>query len=547
MGAHKDNLGYLLSATLYRTVKRACPAPSHRSTLDGALLGVLRKSAQEVVTNRVLKNGYTSGAESARQQREQAARQARERQMAGFTGNKAYDNLPDVRRARMKDRFERAYARHAANNPGIVQRQNYEDAMKQVDADGGVTRWADTGVGKFVGAVASKVNKALDPLSGTITYFTSAPKGTSYGDWMKSYTSIKDNGDFGHDFVNNMQVQYEGVKKGLKDLGYTAMELGDFRSYGDSARARDLKASYRNARANSGDINIERQRRLVEGFRNDDLKNTSSGLGAINYGLNAAFGEVTGQTLGTVGLGNVAKGIGAGIQHGTRALSGAIRGGSAAASTAGTAASVGGTAASTAASTAGTAASAAQQAASLGARALSWTRNAAANGVDAIGNTISYVPRTLGQLSNPADVANRAVTGVAKGTWETAKAGFKPVADMWRVANNPSIIGNAYRTAGPWRFAGQAAAYPFKTGWNIAKPTLKPAFRYAFSQPGFEAQANLSAISSAANGNYGDAAGEIGAMGLYGAAGPVALPAMLAYYMYNGANGSGDGGDYGEE
>lgn len=531
MGAHKDNLGYLLSATLYRTVKRACPSPGHRSALDGALLGVLRKSAQEVVTSRVLKNGYTSGAESARQQREQAAQQARERQMAGFTGNKAYDDLPDVRRARMKDRFERAYARHAANNPGIVQRQNYEDAMKQVDADG-VTRWADTGLGKFVGAVASKVNKALDPLSGTITYFTSAPKGTSYGDWMKSYMSIKDNGDFGHDFVNNMQIQYNSAKKGLKDLGYTAMEYADPRSYGDSAQARDLKTSYRNAKANSGDYNTEVNRRLVEGFRNDDLKNTSSGLGAINYGLNAAFGEVAGQTLGTAGLGNAAKGVGAGIQHGTRALSGAIRGGSAA---------------STAASTAGTAASAAQQTASLGARALNWTRNAAANGVDAIGDTISYVPRTLGQLSNPADVANRAVTGVAKGTWETAKAGFKPVADMWRVANNPSIIGNAYRTAGPWRFAGQAAAYPFKTGWNIAKPTLKPAFRYAFSKPGFEAQANLSAISSAANGNYGDAAGEIGAMGFYGAAGPVALPAMLAYYMYNGANGSGDGGDYGEE
>lgn len=530
MGANKDNLGYLLSATLYSTGKRACPAPGHRSTLDGALLGVLRKSAQEVVTSRVLKNGYTSGAESARQQREQAAQQARERQMAGFTGNKAYDDLPDVRRARMKDRFERAYARHAANNPGIVQRQNYEDAMKQVDADG-VTRWADTGLGKFVGAVASKVNKALDPLSGTITYFTSAPKGTSYGDWMKSYTSIKDNGDFGHDFVNNMQIQYNSAKKGLKDLGYTAMEYADPRSYGDSARARDLKTSYRNAKANSGDYNTEVNRRLVEGFRNDDLKNTSSGLGAINYGLNAAFGEVAGQTLGTAGLGNAAKGVGAGIQHGTRALSGAIRGGSAA---------------STAASTAGTAASAAQQTASLGARALNWTRNAAANGVDAIGDTISYVPRTLGQLSNPADAANRAVTGVAKGTWETAKAGFKPVADMWRVANNPSIIGNAYRTAGPWRFAGQAAAYPFKTGWNIAKPTLKPAFRYAFSKPGFEAQANLAAMGSMANGDYGDAAGELGAMGFYGAAGPVALPAMLAYYMYNGANGSGDGGDYGE-
>ena len=543
MAATRHSLADLISGAL-ASRKAGSPvvkAASH--DVAGELLrGMLRKCAQEIVTHQVLPSGYVAPAELARRKRMQAAADAEKARMHGRTGNDAYDSLPDVARDRARANARRAYEEHAANNPAIVQRKDLATVMRENDAAGGVSNWGGSSVGKTVGGVLGAPVKGLtDAIASTVTYFTHAPKGTSFKDWQKQYwgTATKGYGDFAHAVANNFQLQADNARHGAASLGHLASRYLDVRSYGDSTRAKDLRRSYENARANEQTAYLDRQRRILGNFNDRDLKNPErSLLGMINYGANAGVGQFAGQSLAMAGAGTAAKGVSAGITRGTHALSGAIRGGSAGTTAATTAAD-----AATAAQAGASAAQAGTSAASIGSRVVDGSRRMLANGVDAIGDTVSFPFRAAGNFADPVGLAAKGVTkgvpATGRALYGTLREGVRPVRDVWRVARNPHIVSDAWH-AHPWQFAGQAARYPFQWAWNTGKPIGAPVLRAAFSKPGLEAQTVYGAARSAADGDYGDAAGQIGTMGMYGAAGSAAIPLLLLQSMYGGGSGDND-------
>jgi len=132
------------------------------------------------------------------------------------------------------------------------------------------------------------------------------------------------------------------------------------------------------------------------------------------------------------------------------------------------------------------------------------------------------------------------VGSVASPLWDATKAAIRPRAlyNYGRSVAMPMAdaakagllrpVWNGFRhpiSSGAWR----VPAYPVRWAWN----TATPAGRALFSKPVFDASVAAGAYRAAANGRYGDAAGDVGMMGAYGALGPWSLPAMAGYYGYN--------------
>ena len=512
MATCNGDLASLLVGHMRRTVKcgeaqRVAP----KCTVSGLLRGALHKYAQEIVTNRVLPRGYVAPAEKARQERVQKAQQAQRERMAGWTGNKAYDALPDVAERRRRLKADQAWARQAANNPEIVKRKDLATVMREGGAKGGVSNWGDSTAGKVVGgALGAPVKGLTDTIASTLTWFTHAPKGTSFSDWQKQYwqTAAQGYGDFAGDVANNFHLQANNARHGAASLARTAGRYLDTRTYGNSTKARNLRESYANTQANAALAHADRERRILGHFNDRDLRNPEkSTLGMLNYGANAGVGQFAGQSLALAGAGTAAKGVGQGITKGTHAMSNAIRGSSAA----------------------GTAGS---KVPSLGSRIVAGSRNALANGVDAIGDTVSLPFRAAGTLADPVGAVTKGVTkgvpAVTRGVYDTVRPGLgRPMREMYRFARHP--LG----------YARDVVSHPWRTTVGVArwgKDTAAPAWRAMTSKPALEAQTMYSAARSAAGGRYGDAAGEIGTMGVYGAAGNYALPALLLQSMYSARN-----------
>ena len=476
--------------------------PESSTDLTGLIRKQMCKRAQEIVTNRVLPKDYVAPAEIARRRQAKADEQARQARMHGRTGYEAYDNLPDVVRARVRANAAAAYERHAASNPNIVKRKSMAEVIREHDANGGVSRWGDSPVARgILGTLGAPVKALVDAAGSNISYLTSAPKGTSYKDWQKNYWKNSWKNYYGNearDVAANLQLQADNARHTATQLGHWAVRALDPRAYGNSTKAKDLQRSYANDRANEYTAFLDRQRRILGGFSDTDLKNPDKSLlGAINYGAQAGLGQYAGGALATAGAGTAAGSMARGITRGTGAVSNAIRG------------------------------SAVGQGASRGARFVAGARNMAANGVDAMGDTVAFPFKAVGTLADPVSSLAKGVPAVGRGVRDTVSAGFRPVADAWRVAHNPAILRNAYR-ANPWQFAKSTAMYPVRWAGN----TLKPAWNAVMSQPGLEADAAYGMWDAAGRGDYGTAAGELGTMGMYGAAGNMMLPFIIAQSMY---------------
>lgn len=529
MGANGTDLAGLLVGHMHGVRSQA------GVTVGGLIRGALyKRAAPAVVTNRILPADYGAKMEQSRRQQAQAAQQAQAGKF-GLTGNKAYDSLPDVvaRRKRNQAAFE-AYAR---KNPEIVKRKSQAEIMREIQANGGVSTWGDTAVGRGIGtAIVAPWKLIADAVGSNLSYLTSAPKGTSYSDWMKQYyrTANQDWGTIGHDVANNFQIQANSAVHNASQLARLGNEyLLDWGSYGNSTEALKRKRSYQNTRANA-DAAFEAKRQLIENnFHDSDLRgNSGSWVGSVNRFGNTAVGALAGDTLATAGFGAAGKLIGRGVMTGTKALSGAIRGASAATNAAGAAAS---TAAGTAGAAAGTAGTAG---ASWGARAMQGARNMVANGVDAMGETVAMPFKAVGTFANPVEGIKKTVVGrggPGRIIWDTARNGIgRPVRGLYNFARHPGAsIQNTVMH--PWQAT--------KNVFNWGKDTIMPAGRVALGKTGWQADTLYNMASSASQGNYGDAAGHLGQMGFYGGAGSLGLPAMILYNMYGGGGG-GDGAQY---
>lgn len=505
------SLSDLLVCNMRGAVKAAAVRPSGSPTLCGLLLGSLCKRAggPEIVTARSLPKGYEQKMQQAEQQRAAAARKAQAAQRAGkyslsLTGDKEYDNSPDV--VARRRRYEEAYNEYVKRNPSVVQQMSKADIMRQIDAEGGVKSWGDTSIGKAIGtAIAAPFKVIADGIGANVSYLTSAPKGTTYSDWVSSYmgNANKDWDSIGHDVANNFQIFGNSALHHGKQLVRHVGEYLDPRSYGNSTRARNLKTSYRNTRENAEAAYQERQRRVMDNFHDRTLADKDNALGWMNYYGSAGTGALFGETLATAGAGTLAKGIGTGIMKGTQLAANAARGASVATS------------------------------AGRGLGMASRVRGMAANGINAMGETLAMPFNAVGTLANPVAAAQKGITkglpAAYRGVKQTVGAGIgRPMRGLWNFAHHPvQSIGSTVR-------------HPMQAGkavYNWGKDTLTPAARLAFSKPAWQGSVWYEMGQNGYNGNYGDAAGALGTMGLYGAAGGWAIPAMIAHSMYTGGGG----------
>lgn len=510
-------LTYLISHPAGARGVKCASARRVAVSLQGLLLSGLCKRAQALgEASKGVQHRFAQSMAEQDARRRQAAAQAEARRNfanRGLTGNRDYDNLPDVKARRERQQAAQAFDDYYKSRKDLVQKKDMATVEKEV---GPVRSWGDTAAGRAVGNgfASSPLVRAVDWAGKGLGYVFSAPKGTSWRDWSRQYDQIsaQGRGDLGKDIANNLQLWGEGVRNGAATVGRWAQRAVDPRAYGSSAEAMARKREYANMRANARMAHDARVKGIVGNFSDRALGDASSGIGRWNRIMTEGAGEVLGGELATAGIGGAAGAVGKGIMRGTRVVSNAVRG----AQAAGTAAN--------AAQAAGTAAGVAGR----GARLMQGARNMAARGIEAVGDTVATPFNAVGTLASPS-ASGRAVASGARDAWHTARNAAKPVRDLYGLIRHPGAAMESFR-ATPYTHIWNGATYVPRWAWNTAKPIG----RHAFSDQGFKAMTAAGAMNDMANGDYGSALGSLGGMGAYGALGSAMIPIGLARGMYGG-------------
>lgn len=429
----------------------------------------------------------------------------------GLTGDKYYDNLPDVAERRGYENAKADYDNYLKHRDDIIQQQNIADIRQKMDAEGPTKSWGDTTTGRTLAGIVSAPVHGLATLAGSLGLgINNWMEGRRFGEGQDEYLRLQREsfGDVAHDVANNFQLQANAARHGAGTVARAAnhyLRPSTWKSDAESvAQAQARKNEWHNADL----AHHERASRIFDNFTDSTLKDDKSKLGLLNYGLNTAVGEFAGAEAATMGIGGAAKGVGKGITAGTRAASGAVRGAGAAADGAG-----------------------------LGARALQGARNMAAKGIDAMGDTVAMPFNAVGTMATPIASARRAVPAAGRDLWHTVRNGVvNPSRDIYSLIRHPQHAWQSFR-ATPWQHAWRGATYPVRWAWNTAKPIG----RHAFSDKGFKAMAAGQAIYGLSNGDYGGAGSALGDMAAYGALGPWYMPFAVAQGMAGGDKGDGYG------
>lgn len=470
------------------------------------------------------------------------------------SGNPMYDDLPEEQRAQQRKANSDEFFREAYKRRNRVARNTQEQTAAQVDAEGGVGNWGNGKLGKAIaGAIKGKnyarnywLNKGgvggnlmavlADPWRAAtkgVSYITSAPKGTSWGDWSKQYDQVsdQDSDQLGHDIANNFQLQGNAAKHGFGQMLRWGASKVDPRTWGDSMDARMKSMEYETAMDNASDLYHERANRIANNFEDRTLNDMNSTIGMLNYGANAAVGEFAGGELATAGAGALAKGIGRGIQGATNAgITGARYMG----------ASVGSKARNLEAS----------RKAMVGANG--WNKTMAPELRNAKAFRMQYardMTKTMGRTADPATAAaNKALrqqwmqrAGQSRVGGFITEAPYRFAHSVGNIVAAPfNVAGAALSTSGQSAAANaigkpiahtvahpvqayrgaraaiaNAARHPFSTAW---KP-VKKVWGVAMHPNALGVSTMHEAASNAAAGDYAGAAGALGTMGAFGAVG----------------------------
>lgn len=523
MQTNHDILTYLIAHPgASRAIKRAS-ASAAPATLQGLLLSGLYKRAQALgEASKGVQHRFVQSMREQDARRQQEAAKAEARRNAapnwGLTGDKDYDNLPDVKERREKQYMDNAFDNYYSRRKDLIQKKDPAAVAKEV---GPVQSWGDTTVGKAVGDFfGNTLGRVVDWAGKGIGYYTNAAKGTTWDEWSKMWDETANTqakrDKRARDIANNLQLWGEGVSHGAGTVGRWAQRIFDPRAYGSSLDAKLRQREYANMRANAAAEHEARVNGIINNFNDSQLRDTSSGIGKWNNITTEGLGEVLGGELATAGFGGAAGAIGKGVMRGTRVVSGAVRGAQAANAAA--------NAAGAAANAAGTAANVAGR----GARFVQGARNMAARGIDAIGDTVATPFNMVGTLASPA-ATGRAVASGARDVGHTVWNAAKPVRDIYGLIRHPQMSMAAFR-ATPYTHVWNGITYVPRWAWN----TGKPIGRHAFSDQGFKATTALGAINSMSNGDYGSALGSLGVMGGYGALGSAMIPIEYAGDMFWG-------------
>ena len=263
---------------------------------------------------------------------------------------------PAEQRAAVQKRFEDAQA-------NIKKRMSWDEVEKAVDAEGGVSPLGKTVAGRTIGSLVMGVPATLSALYGTgdVAYNAAADYAGRLNDWIRSrgtgrpyrpkpsmhwgedlvdrwrnaYNTLPEDGG---DFANNLQLNWNAAKHAGNGLWRTLVRYSPnvnlarlFMPKSLSDKLSDL--SQDNDWANASDKHYARQFRIMRSMNNPDLRPPEdvSNLSPLNpavgnYLLNGAAGEYAAGEALTLGAGAVAKGLGKGLEAGTRALGNWIRG-----------------------------------------------------------------------------------------------------------------------------------------------------------------------------------------------------------------------------
>lgn len=366
-------------------------AASASVSLAGLLRGQMRKQAQiygGTALGEASKNwggSLTKSVTSMHTQRQQAAAAAAARRNApkrGFTGDAAYDNLPDVQRRRMHENLEAARKAYFASRPDLVQRKSQAEIQKEV---GPVKSWGDN---KWVRRGATALSVPMQAVMHGVGRLM-GDKPREGGFWAGV---MHDARGAGYDAANNVQMLGNATAHGVgtvaRGVNYGAQKylLG---------ASKDKLYSLDNAWDNANAAYKAEQDAIQGNFREKDLRDPNSTLGKFNRAFVDTTGEALGQTAALGAVGGAAGAVGRGISAGTRVLSGAVHG-------------------TQAARTAAQATAAGSRAAGWGARAVQGARNMAANGIDYVGDSFAMPFRAANRaIMHPVGSARSAASSMA--------------------------------------------------------------------------------------------------------------------------------------
>ena len=518
-----------LSGLIARQLRCSRPAAASAGCgpLSSMLLAGLSKRAQYLGEASRRQHRFATSISDMDAQRARAAAQARAAgARRGLTGDKYYDNLPDIEERRGKELAKRTLEDSFRSRQDLMQRKGIGEIKKEVDAGGPTTSWGDNKwVRGIVGGLTAPV-RGIASLGGSLGLgVTNLMEGRGFTEGQKDYwkSELESSGDVAHDIANNFQLQANAARHGAATVGRAANHYLRPSTWKNDAASKAQAWARKNEWANADMKHHERASRIFDNFTDSTLKDDKSTLGLLNYGLNTAVGEFTGAEAATAGLGTAAGAAAKGITRATRAASGAVRG------TGG----VAGGAAGAAGSAAGSAGSAA------GTGLWQGTRNMAARGVDAVGDTVAMPFRVAGSMATPVTTSGKALTAGVRDGWQTLKNGTRPVRDLYGLIRHPQQAWQSFR-ATPWQHAWRGATYPVRWAWN----TGKPIGRHVFSDDGFKALAAGQAIHGMSNNDYGAAGSALGDMAAYGALGSWYMPFAIAQGMVGGGD-EGDGYGYG--
>lgn len=481
-------------------VKRAQVAAVAPAGLSALLCAALCKRAQylgESSKNR--QHAYAQSVANMRAQRQQAAAAAAARQNAarrGFTGDADYDNLADVRARRMRQNTAQMREEYYKSRKDLIQRKDQAAIKNEV---GPVKSWGDNDTFRNGVRVAMKPLHVLGGAVGSVALGAmNLMEGRGFMEGQKNYwrDHMKDSDDVAHDAANNFQMFGNSAVQGATTIGRAANHYVRPSTWKSDAASRAAAWSRKNEWANADARYNEKMNQLQGKFRDTSLSDPNSTFGKVNRFAMEQTGKLLGETAALGAAGSAVGAAGRGIHAGTKAMAGAVRGAQAARTGSGLS--------------------------NLGARAWQGTRNMAARGIEAAGDTVAMPFDAVGSLAHPIQTARSVGPGVARYANQTIA---QPVRNLYGMIRHPMQTAQ-YVGAHPFRAAGNAVAAPVRWGWNAAKPFM--------SDTGFKATAAYGAMRNMYNGDSAGAAGEIGDMAAMGALGPAYMAYMVGRGVYGG-------------
>ncbi len=318
--------------------------------------------------------------------------------------------------------------------------------------------------------------------------------------------------DLLQDIGNNFRLQYNSAKHGA---GQTLRFMGKWlnpQNWGSSTQARINRMNADADMETASRLHHERQMRVMKDFNDKTLDmsdpRNDNWLGLANYAGNSAVGEFAGGELATAGVGGVAKGVSKGVV-GAGAKVGARVGSTVAKATKPV----------------------------VGARVSGWAGGAANRMTTGVAKTVASPFTVAGHMSTPITTSGKVVGATGRAAWDTGKAAARPAGDLLHYLRHP--VQNTrqafqYAAQHPFMAAGRTAAYPFKYGWNVAKPSMRLGKNVLFNPQTMYGSSMYNAYNNANAGAYGAAAGNVAEMGMFDALGPWAIPAYAGYSVMSG-------------